>query len=308
MFAGSLLARALVAGAACAAWNPQSNGPFFTGTAEVNPPGSGFVEPYVYDQRSPGGETVSMPQRINLGLVPRWDFSLSVPLVYKTASTPGGDVEHFGAGDALLWFKRQILDDADTSRFWAKPGLSLESVFTLPSGRYRDLDTSLAGTDQTGNGAFAEGLSAVMRKRFKPFQLYLQATETVTNPTSAGPGFAFPNGAVLTTSDRVVDGNLLTVSGALEWLIDESNGFGGLLEFYAQDQAGYSLFWRGVDAPSWSAAWLAPELEFGGVSNKNIVVSYGAGCLIPLYWSDSPRTWGPMATAQINFNGPEGHR
>ena len=34
-------------------WGPATSGPFYTGTAEAEPLGSDFLEPWVYDQQKP---------------------------------------------------------------------------------------------------------------------------------------------------------------------------------------------------------------------------------------------------------------
>ncbi len=306
--AATALAAALLVSPALA-WDPQTSGPFFTGTAETNPSGSGFFEPYVYDLRSAGAETISMPQRLNIGFFPNWDFSLSIPYEVKTARLPGGgSAESSGAGDATFWFKRQLSSDADTSRFWALPATSLEAVFTLPSGRYQDLNPGLADTDQTGGGTFNEAVSVLMRKHFKPFMLYAQATDTVMNPTDAGPGFAFTGGQTLTAAERVVNGNMLSGAATLEYVADDARGLGALVEVWGQTQSNRSLLWRGTNAPAWSALWAAPELEIAGPVTPGTDVVWGAGYMVPLLWSNTVRTSGPMFTVTLNFNGPSGHR
>ncbi len=305
----TLLAASAVFAPPARAWDPQTSGPFFTGTAETNPSGSGFFEPYVYDFHSAGTETISMPQRLNIGFFPGWDFSLSVPYEVKTAKLAGGGTaSSAGAGDATFWFKRQFADDADTGRFWARPALSAEAVFTLPSGRYQNLNPGLAGTDQTGGGTFNEAVSLLMRKHFQPFMLYAQVTDTVMNPTDATPGFAFTNGQALTAATRVVNGNYVSAATSLEYVAEDAHGLGALVELWGQTQSNRSLLWRGTNAPAWSALWIAPELEISGPVTPGTDVVWGAGYMIPLVYSNTPKTWGPMATVTLNFNGPSGHR
>lgn len=52
-------------------WGPNTSGPFFTGTAEVEPVGSFFLEPYWFDYLQPGigFSSLSMPERLSVGLI-----------------------------------------------------------------------------------------------------------------------------------------------------------------------------------------------------------------------------------------------
>ena len=51
-------------------WGPNTSGPFFTGTAEVEPIGSWYLEPFAYDFINPGiaASSLSMPMRLAVGL------------------------------------------------------------------------------------------------------------------------------------------------------------------------------------------------------------------------------------------------
>ena len=232
-------------------WGPATSGPFYTGTAEAEPLGSDFVEPWVYDQQRPNQHMTSlfMPQRLDLGVGQGWDFSISIPLVEN--QLPGTNAS--GVGDTTIWFKREIFEDADTYHFWARPAVSLEALFVLPTGQYQNLNASLNGADQTGSGTFDESVQLVMRKRFKPFSLYAQVGDYVENPTSVETGFGFNNGIQSALHPmQVVNGNLLNYSLCLEQVFNDQWGLGYILEVSGQSQSGQSLFYGSADAPSGS--------------------------------------------------------
>ncbi len=288
-------------------WGPATSGPFYTGTAEAEPLGSDFVEPWVYDQQKPNEHMTSlfMPQRLDLGVGQGWDFSISIPLVEN--QLPG--VNASGVGDTTMWFKREIIEDADTYHFWARPAVSMEALFVLPTGQYQNLNANLNGADQTGSGTFDESIQLLMRKRFKPFSLYAQVGDYIENPTSVETGFGFNNGIQSALHPMtVVNGNLLNYSLCLEQVFNDQWGLGYVLELSGESQSGQSLFYGSANSPSWSYLWGDAGLEMTWPNNDSYAVTWGAGMTWPIEQANYPRTYSPMATVTVNFLGKKGYR
>ena len=296
-------------------WGPNTSGPMFTGTAEVEPVGSFFYEPYWFDYLQPGigFSSLYMPQRISIGLIKNWEFDFLVPFVANQGvypTTPAGmTVNAFGMGDSLVWIKQQLTNDADPYHFWARPTLTLEYQFTLPTGHFLNLNPQMYTIDQTGDGTFNEGLYLIMRKHFKPFMLYLQLGDIIENPTQVGAGFTFNNGLVSTPqAQSVVNGNLLYYAGAIEHVLNDTWGAGYLLEFFGESQSGQNLFFGAANSPAWSYFWLAPEIEVSWPNKGTVTVTWGAGVALPVYQSNYPQTYTPMGTITVYYNGPFGYR
>lgn len=288
-------------------WGPVTSGPFYTGTAEVEPLGSDFIEPWWFDSMRPGQNTVmqSMLQRFTVGLGRGWDFSLSIPLQYNSVAGENA----FAPGDTTLWFKREIIKDANPLSFWAHPAISVEALFVLPTGQYQNLNPALKGADQTGNGTFDESLQLVFRKRFKPFALYAQVGDYVSNPNSVPAGFGFDNGLIATPHPlTLVNGNLINYSAALEHILNEKWGAGYVLELTGQTQGNQSLFSGAANAPAWSYLWGSTSLEITWPNQDDYAVTWGAGMTFPIQQINYPRAYAPMATVTFNFMGNKGYR
>jgi hypothetical protein len=162
--------------------------------------------------------------------------------------------------------------------------------------------------DQTGDGTYNEGLYVIVRKHFKPFMFYLQVGDIIENPTDVGPGFTFNNGLSVTSSSQsVLNGNLLYYAGALEHVLNDKWGAGYVLEFFGESQSGQSLF-GAANAPAWSFFWIDPAIEFSWPNEGAVTVTWGAGIALPVYQSNYPQTFTPLGTVTIYYNGPFGYR
>jgi hypothetical protein len=295
-------------------WGPNTSGPFFTGTAEVEPEGSFFYEPYWFDYSMPGLgiTTLSMAQRLSIGMTKNWEFDISIPVIMNSAAAPsaplGQQAGTTGMGDTLVWIKRQLTDDADPYKFWSRPAMTLEGQLTLPTGHYLSLNPALYGTDQTGQGSYNEGVYFILRKHFKPFMWYVQAGDIVIDPTDAGTGYAFYNEATTSGPTHVVNGNLLYFASALEHVVNTKWGAGYLFEIFGESQTGQSLLFGPASAPPWSFLWGAPEIEVTWPYEGTVTVTWGAGVALPLYESNYPVTYTPMGTITVYYNGPFGYR
>ena len=295
-------------------WGPNTSGPMFTGTAEVDPVGSFFYEPYWFDYLNPslGTASLSMTQRLSIGLIKNWEFDIALPFVANQAgapTTPGNTVNTFGMGDTLVWFKNQLTSDADPYHFLARPALTIEYQFTLPSGHFLNLNPQLYGEDQTGNGTFGEGVYLIARKHFKPFMLYLEAGDIIENPTQVGAGYTFNNSLQTTSSPQtVIDGNLFWFSGAFEHVLSDKWGTGYFLEFFGESQTGQSLLFGAANAPAWTFLWADPGIEVTWPDTKRVSVTWGVAMGFPLYQSNYPPTYTPMGTITVYYNGPFGYR
>ena len=300
-------------------WGPNTSGPFFTGTAEVEPIGSWYLEPFAYDFINPGisASSLYMPMRLAVGLGHNMEFDTFLPLVQNWQ---GGDASqgidhsasHFGVGNTHFEVKWELTSDADVYEPLTLPAISLTFDFWVPSGQYQNLNPQDYGTDQLGNGTYNEGVFVLVRKHVKPFMFYLQVGDIVENPSTVGAGYTFDNGIEqipFTGSNlHMVDGNLTYYAGAFEHVLNTEWGAGYLLEFYGETQSGTNLFFGTANAPSWSFFWLAPEVELTWPHTQKFAATWGAGVAIPVYQSNYPHTYTPMGTVTLYFNGPFGYR
>ncbi|MHB8369635.1 MAG: hypothetical protein ACYDBP_08085 [Leptospirales bacterium] len=296
-------------------WGPNTSGPMFTGTAEVEPVGSFFYEPYWFNYLTPGlgSSSLAMTQRLSIGLIKNWEFDIAIPFVSNQATAPtapaGSTLNTFGMGDTLVWVKKQLTSDVDPFHLFARPALTLELQFTLPTGHFLNLNPQLYGEDQTGDGSYNEGLYLIMRKHFKPFMLYMQLGDIIENPTQVGAGFTFNNGIQMTPAPQtVVNGNLLWFSGALEHVLSDKWGAGYVLEFFGESQTGQSLLFGPASAPPWSFLWVDPGIELTWPDTDRVSVTWGLAMGFPVYQSNYPSTYTPMGTITVYYNGPFGYR
>ncbi len=299
------------------AWGPATSGPEYTGTAEVEPPGSWYFEPWFYGNHELGlgTWTMAMPERWAIGLGHNLEFDFYPNFILNTAAPPttpaGRSTSRFGAGNQHFEFKYQLLSDADTHRLLALPALSLKTITWVPTGNYQNLSPSAYNTDQFGNGTWNQGLGLLAHKRFEPFELYGEVDDIVELPTQVHGGYTFNNGLTVVPfgqSLRMVDGNLLYYAAAFEHVISSRWGFGYVLEVAGQSQSGYNLFFGRASAPAWSYLWLVPTLELTWPNTDTFQTTWGAGVALPAYQWDFPRTIVAIFTVTFYFNSRYGRR
>ncbi len=286
-------------------WVGNTSGPFFTGTADVEPLGSWYYEPYFFDSIAKSSYQINTLQKLAIGLPLDLEFDILVPLIFNQAETPATNpVGQFGAGDVSFQIKKELTKESDEYNFLAMPTMSLIGVVTVPTGNYENLSPALADTDQTGNGTYDLGLGIQVHKMADPFQFYLQLTDYVMFPSDVQGPYYFDNSAPLPlgTSLHMVDGNLFSCSAAIEHVLDPRIGFGYLLEIYGETQGSGNLVFGRANAPAWSALWLAPELEVTWPNQPTFAISWGAGVALPVAESNYPSQIIPMATATFYFN------
>ena len=293
-------------------WGPTTSGPFFTGTAEVEPLGSSYVEPFLFSNQKKGSSSNVFNQKMAMGLGNRVEFDAQMPMVVNTVSTPTGQtVTRSGLGDLHLDVKYQLTEDSNTSKLLARPALGVTTDFFFPTGKASGLQPSLYGADQFGNGTFQQGMSLLIHKRVEPFSLYGQVGDLIADPAHVSQGYGYDNGIAMVTSGqnvRMVDGNLLYYSGAIEYVMNSKHGLGVLAEMNGQSQNSHNLIFGKATAPAYSYLAVAPEVEFTTPMGKNAGIAWGAGVDVPVERGNFPRVVTPMVTATFYFNGPNGGR
>ena len=296
-------------------WGPTTSGPFFTGTAEVEPMGSSYWEPYLFDYKKAGSRSMNFNEKSAMGLGHNLEFDVQVPLILNTATATaapaGTTVSQFGPGDTHMDFKYELTTDQNTYKFLAWPAISLTADFFLPSGNASGLRPSRYGVDQFGNGTFQEGASLLIRKRAKPVTLYAQLGDLIEDPMDATQGYGYNNDISTVKAGqqvRVVDGNLLYYSAAMEYVFNGRHGIGFLAEVDGQSQSLHNLFFGKATAPSYSYLSAAPEVEYTWPAGKRFAITWGAGVNLPVERGDYPHIVTPMMTLTFNFFGPKGGR
>ena len=221
-------------------WVDNTSGPFYTGTADVEPGGSYYIEPYYFNYRTKGQSNVYVPSKFAYGLGKALELDVYAPFDYNEVRGPHGNMHSaLRYGDTLIQLKWQIAKVKDRYRFWAKPSMAFEFDLNIPTGNYKGLNPNLSGASQTSNGTWNEQAAFLLRKEFKPFELYLQETELIQNPSNIVGPYQFNNGINDVPANerlRMIDGNMLETSGAIEHVLLPKEGFGYFVE-YSENRA-----------------------------------------------------------------------
>ncbi len=298
-------------------WAPLTSGPFYTGTADADPPQSGYVEPFFYDSltSSLGQTNLYMPQRVSFGIINNLEIDFYVPFDYNRIgppSTANGQIETAtGMGNLHFELKKQFMKDDDHYHFWARPSLAITYIQFIPTGKYQNLNPKLFGADQYGNGTYNEGLNLLARKQFKPFEGYFQFGDIVEDPNHVGSGYTYNNGFTVVPNGehlRVVNGNLLYYSGAFEDVLNSKRGLGYLVEYNGESQSKTNLFFGHANAPSWTYLDISPEAEYTWPNNKNFSITWGGGVTLTAAETGYTHTKTPMFTITFYRNGKFGYR
>ena len=298
-------------------WGPATSGPEFTGTAEVEPFGSWYYEPWAYgyhDLRY-GTWEVAMPQRLAVGVGHGLELDLYPNFILNTVgppvTPPGKLTDRFGVGNLHFELKYGLTSDADTYHLLATPSLSIKTITWIPTGNYQHLSPSAYNTDQFGNGTWNEGVGLLVRKRFKPFEFYGEFDEIVQFPTRVHAGYQFNNGITQVPAGpslHMTDGNLVNYAAAFEHVLNSQYGLGYVLEIAGQSQSRRNPFFGRANAPAWSYLWAVPTLELTWPKTERLETTWGVGAVLPAYSWDFPKTIGPIFTVTFYFNGKYGRR
>lgn len=280
-------------------WVDTTSGPFFTGTADVEPAGSFYIEPFYLNYSSASGSNTTVPWKFAYGIGHRTELDLYAPLEY--AGFGGGPVLEYG--DTLAQAKFQIYKEKDRYRFLTAPSLGLSVDLNIPTGHLKSAKPNLAGGSQTTNNTWNEQFNILARKQFKPFELYLEASEIIENPVNVTGPYQFNNGLTSIAPGvglHMVDGNLVAAAGAFEHVLDAKHGLGYLIELNGQHQSGQSLFWGHATAPAFSYLWASPEVEATWPAKGRFPLTWGAGVTLTAMRSNYPEQLIPMFTVTLN--------
>jgi hypothetical protein len=286
-------------------WVDNTSGPFYTGTADVEPGGSYYIEPYYFNYRTKGQNNIYVPTKFAYGLGKGLELDLYAPFDYNQIRDPNGNVNSaLGYGDTLAQVKWQIAKEKDRYHFWTMPSMAFAFDLNVPTGKYKGQNPNLSGASQTSNGTWNEQIGFQIRKQFKPFELYLQETELIQNPANIVGPYQFNNGIDSVPAGehlRMIDGNVLETAGAVEHVLLPKEGFGYLVEYSAERQFGRSLFFGKANAPSFAYFDLSPELEVTWPSKGKYPITWAGGTTFTAARSNYPRQLTPIFT--VSFYG-----
>lgn len=283
-------------------WVDNTSGPTYTGTADVMPGGSFYIEPYYFNYRTKGGNNTALPLKLAYGIGHRTELDVFLSGDYSGAAPEQSS--SFELGDTVVQAKFAIHKETDRYHLWKAPSLGISVDINIPTGHLRSSKPNVSGGSQTTNNTWNEQLNVLARKQFKPFELYLEGTEIVQNPTDVTGPYDFDNGinSVATgTPFHVVDGNVLAADAALEDVLIPRCGFGYLIEVNGERQSARSLIFGHANAPAFSYVNLSPELEVTWPAKGRFPVTWGGGVTITAARSDYPRQLTPVFT--VTFNG-----
>ncbi len=291
-----------------ARWVDNTSGPFYTGTADVEPGGSFYIEPYYFDYRTRGSHTVNAPFKLAYGLGHNFEFDLYAPLVFVRNANPdqdGSTTNHAsssGYGDTIAQVKWQFLKEKDRFHLWSKPSMGLLFAVNIPTGRYQGLQQNLFGSDQQGTGEWNEQFGVMLRKQFKPFELYMQETDLIEDPVNVVGPYSFDNGLGQVPPGQrfqVVDGDQFSSSAALEHVVVPKYGLGYLVEYLGEWQTSHSLIFGHATTPTYSYFNLMPELEVTWPHKGRFSMTWGGGASFTVARRNYPAQFTPMFTVSI---------
>ena len=283
-------------------WVDNTSGPTYTGTADVMPGGSFYIEPYYFNYRTAGGSSTALPLKLAYGIGHRMEADLFLPVDYSGATADHGGAYAFG--DTVAQVKYGLRKERDRYHLWRAPSLGVSFDLNIPTGQLKNSKPNVYGGSQTTNGTWNEQVNLLVRKQFKPFELYLEGTEIVQNPVDISGPYDFNNGidsVAPGTPFHVVDGNVLAADAALEHVVVPRWGLGYLIEMNAQRQSGRSLLFGLATAPAFSYLDLSPELEVTWPGKGRFPITWGGGVTFTALRSDYPKQLTPVFT--VTFNG-----
>ncbi len=291
-----------------ARWVGNTSGPFYTGTADVDPGGSYYIEPYLFNYRSRGQNNIYVPTKFAYGVGRGLELDVYAPFDYNRISYPQAPQDQsssaLGYGDTLFQVKWQFAKEKDRYDFWTLPSMDLAVDLNVPTGKYKSLNPNLSGASQTSNGTWNEQVNLLLRKQFKPFELYLQQTELIQNPSNVTGPYQFNNGIDSLPAGqrlRMVDGDVFETAGALEHVLLPKEGFGYLVEYNQERQFGRSLFFGEANAPAFAYFDLSPELEVTWPNHGKYPITWAVGTTFTAARSNYPRQLTPILT--VSFYG-----
>jgi hypothetical protein len=282
-------------------WVDNTSGPFFTGTADVMPQGSFYIEGYYFNYRTRGSANTTLPLKAAYGIGHRLELDAYTAFEYVGAG--GIDGTSFQFGDTVPQLKLELYKEKDRYRLWRMPSLGLSFDVNIPTGHLQSAKPNLAGGAQTTNDTWNEQVNLLARKQFNPFELYLEASEIVQNPVNIVGPYQFDNGLTNVspgTPYHVVDGNVVSAAGAFEHVLRPKSGLGYLLEFNGERQTTQSLFFGRATAPSFSYFNINPEIEYTRPSGGKFPITWAAGVGFTAARSGYPRQLIPMFTVTLN--------
>ncbi|MGC9158772.1 MAG: hypothetical protein ACP5FH_07240 [Terracidiphilus sp.] len=283
------------------AWVGATSGPFFTGTADVEPRGSFYIEPFYLNYRSSSGNSTTFPWKLAYGIGHRTELDLYAP--FEFVGQGGNATNALEYGDTMVQGKFQICKEKDRYHFLSMPSLGVSFDLNIPTGHLQSAKPNLAGGAQTTNNTWNEQFNILVRKQFKPFELYLETSEIIEDPANVTGPYQYNNGLTNLApgvSAYMVDGNLVSAAGALEHVLDPRHGLGYLIEVNGQRQSDRNLIWGHATAPSFSSLWISPEVEASWPAAGRFPITWGAGVTFTAMRSDYPAQLIPMFTVTLN--------
>ena len=289
-------------------WVDNTSGPFYTGTADVDPGGSYYIEPYLFNFRERGQNNIYVPVKFAYGLGRGLELDVYAPFDYNRVSNPPGSSvktnSSIGYGDTLFQLKWQFAKEKDRYHFWTLPSMDLSFDVNVPTGKYKSSNPNLSGASQTSNGTWNEQINFLVRKQFKPFELYLQQTELIQNPSNVVGPYQFNNGIDFVPAGvhlKMVDGNVLETAGAIEHVLLPKEGFGYLVEYNGERQYNRSSLFGKATAPAFGYFDFSPELEVTWPNHGKYPITWAAGTTFSAARDNYPRQLTPIFT--VSFYG-----
>jgi len=241
---------------------PATFGPILTDTAIPMEKGKFAIQPTFglsfvtnnftssWQRVSAGGDFKSfgMSWRLTYGLINNLEVYTVIPYIHNWArnvDVPGLGEElsanSGGLGDISLTFKYRLVEETEVL-----PTVSAIFTPTFPSGKFRNLNPALLGTDLVGGGSYVFTPGLNLSKYVKPFMFYGNFWYSMPTAVTVDEGRLYPR-------------DFVTVNLAAEYPF--TSKWVACLELTSYWDTG-RLFGRQSNVPSAALLSLTPEIEY----------------------------------------------
>ncbi len=274
-------------------WNPITGGPNFTPLADTLPEGElngrmFFYSRFTQAQYTDSGGITGLPngfyqtQLLLLGAVyygwdPNTELVLLPSMITTFSETDGQSLNGTGLNDLTMGVKHRWVIQNPSS--W-RPSISSAFLMTLPTTTWLGTPVlkgalppiSVVPSTHFGSPALTTGL--FVRKNIQPFRLMGDLFYTFNVPTTGVlPG---------TSSSRQIQyGDLAQYRLALEDVLNDKTGFGGILELVGLSGLPFSIDGIGpsVHPTNFNLVGLQPTVEYDLTER----LMFSAGVLLPVF-------------------------
>jgi hypothetical protein len=276
---------------------PPTFGPIVTDTAVPIEKGHFAIQPTFgysavldsfngsWNRTSAGGDfrSFGMDWKLTYGPIENMEVYVVIPWVYnrgRDVDEPGPNGERSasssGLGDVNLTLKYRLMRETPTI-----PTVTVLFSTDFPTGRYKDLDPNLLGTDTVGGGSYVFTTGLNLSKYVKPFILYANLWYSFPTTYRDDEGGRYPS-------------DFITFNVAAEYPLIEK--WVALLELTSHWGVG-RMFGPPHNVPTDSLISIVPGIEYMATDKFSLAL----GLNIDLVGKDTDAAIGPLFSMVYSF-------